>query len=194
MTGLERILSQIENESDGRCREITENANKRAEEIVNKANEEALEFLNAQKAQADKKAELIVASAESSAALVANRAVLKEKLSIIDDTLSRSLEIIKALPKKEYFEILKELIYKNARQGEGELRLSKEDKAKLPANFIDSVNNSLKNSKINLGECADIDSGFILVYGDIDVNCSFDAIAASKRDELRDILNSLLFN
>lgn len=194
MTGLEKILSQIQQESDDRCREIRENADKEAEKIINEAKEQADALLAQRKASADKRAELIVSSAHSSAALTRNREVLKEKLDIIDDILRRSLEVIKALPKKEYFEILKELIYKNARQGEGELRLSKEDTAKLPSNFIDSVNNSLKGSKVKLGKSADIDSGFILVYGDIDVNCSFDAIAAEKKDELRDTLNKLLFN
>ena len=180
MTGLEKILSQIQQESDDRCREIEENAKEQAEKIIEKAS--------------DKKAELTVETAQSSAQLTQNRALLSEKLEIIDDMLARSLEVIKALPKKEYYEILKELIYKNARQGEGELRLSKEDTAKLPSNFIDSVNNSLKNSEIKLGKSTNIDSGFILVYGDIDVNCSFDAIASEKKDELRDTLNNLLFN
>ena len=83
---------------------------------------------------------------------------------------------------------------KNAQKGEGVLRLSAADMKRLPSNFIDSVNNAFKRGyKIKLGDEADIDSGFILVYGDIDVNCSFDAIAASKRDELQDALNSLLF-
>lgn len=194
MTGLEKILSQIELESNDRCREISEDAAKKAEEIINKANEEAAAIKEEKKLQADKKAELIVQSAESSSALVANRTVLKEKLDIIDDTLTRSLEVIKALPKKEYFEILKALVQKNAREGEGVLRLSKEDTNKIPANFIDSINNSLKKSSVKLGKPTDIDSGFVLVYGDIDVNCSFDAIVASKRDELRDTLNNLLFN
>lgn len=194
MTGLEKILSQIEHESNDRCREIEENATKEAEQIINRANEQANEYIAMRKTASDKKAELITQSAQSSAQLTQNRTVLKEKLAIIDDILLRSLEVIKALPKKEYFEILKELIYQNARQGEGELRLSKEDTAKLPSNFIDSVNNSLKGSKIKLGKSIGIDSGFILVYGDIDVNCSFDAIAAAKKDELRDTLNNLLFN
>lgn len=194
MTGLEKILSKIEQESDERCREITEKAENQADAVIEEAKLQAQELLNEKKAQADKKAEMILQSAESSAKLSQNRAVLKEKLAIIDDTLERSLDVIKALPKKEYFEILKELILKNARQGEGELRLSKADAGKLPSNFIDSVNNSLKDSKIKLGKNADIDSGFILVYGDIDVNCSFDAIVASKKDELRDTLNNLLFN
>lgn len=194
MTGLEKILSKIEQESDERCREITGKAESQADAVIEEAKLQAQELLNERKAQADKKAELILQSAESSAKLSQNRAVLKEKLAIIDDTLERSLDVIKALPKKEYFEILKELILNNARQGEGELRLSKEDAGKLPSNFIDSVNNSLKDSEIKLGKNADIDSGFILVYGEIDVNCSFDAIVASKKDELRDTLNNLLFN
>ena len=41
---------------------------------------------------------------------------------------------------------------------------------------------------------ADITDGFILKYGDIEENCTFDAIFDSKRDELRDLVNKNLFN
>ena len=37
-------------------------------------------------------------------------------------------------------------------------------------------------------------NGFMLVYGDIDVNCTFSSLVSEKRDELFDELNKLLFN
>ena len=194
MTGLEKIISQIEYDSDDRCREIVDNAQKQADGIIAKAQTEAEELTAAKHAETAKKVENINQASVSSAQLAKSRIVLKGKLETIDDTLSRALDVIKALPKKEYFEILKDLISRNVRPGEGVLRLSADDTEKLPSNFIESVNNSLKKGmKISLGKSTDIDSGFVLVYGDIDINCSFDAIAASKRDELRDALNELLF-
>ena len=195
MTGLEKILSQIEQESDDRCRELTEKANEKAQKTVQSAEAEAQRIAADIQLQTDRRLETLAQSASSSAQLAKSRALLKAKLDIIDDTLARSLEVIKALPRKEYFEILKELIFKNARKGEGVLHLSKADTDKLPVNFVDSVNNAFKKGyKLVLGDSTDIDSGFILTYGDIDINCSFDAIAAEKRDELRDALNGLLFN
>ncbi len=43
-------------------------------------------------------------------------------------------------------------------------------------------------------EPADISDGFILKYGDIEENCTFDAIFDAKRDELRDLVNKNLFD
>lgn len=195
MTGLEKILSQIENEQDNRCRELISEAEAKAKAIIDEANSQAEKIAADKAAETEKKLENSRQAAKSAAELAKSRILLETKLRLIDETLERSLEVIKALPKKEYFEILKELVLKNAQKGEGVLRLSQADVNRLPSNFVDSINNAFKRGyKIKLGDTADIDSGFILVYGDIDVNCSFEAIAASKRDELRDTLNSLLFN
>lgn len=195
MTGLEKILSTIEQDSNDRCREITEQAQKQAQAIIDAASAKAQENIENAKASVDKKVAEHDGTIEASVSMTKNRIILEGKLEIISSTLERALEVIKALPKKEYFEILKGLILKNVRKGDGVLRLSEEDTEKLPSNFIDSINNALKRGyKISLGESADIDSGFILVYGDIDINCSFDAVASAKREELRDTLNEMLFN
>ena len=193
MSGLEKIISQIEYESNQRCNSIIEEANKKAEIIINSAKTEAEQISNDIAEQTAKKLENIHQSAESSAELAKSKILLKSKLEIIDEMLRKSLDEIKALDDKEYFEIIKSLILGNAKEGEGVLRLSSKDAKRLPKDFISSVNKELGDKNITLGEEADIDGGFLLIYGDIDINCSFDAIASSKRDELRDALNTLLF-
>ena len=193
MSGLEKIISQIEYESNQRCNSIIEEANKKAEIIINSAKTEAEQISNDIAEQTAKKLENIHQSAESSAELAKSKILLKSKLEIIDEMLRKSLYEIKALDDKEYFEIIKSLILGNAKEGEGVLRLSSKDAKRLPKDFISSVNKELGDKKITLGEEADIEGGFLLIYGDIDINCSFDAIASSKRDELRDALNTLLF-
>ena len=91
--------------------------------------------------------------------------------------------------------MLKELAVKNAISGDGVMRFSKDDTAKLPQNFISNVNSALSGKgSVSLGEPCDIYSGFMLVYGDIDVNCTFSSLVSEKRDELFDELNKLLFN
>jgi len=51
-----------------------------------------------------------------------------------------------------------------------------------------------KGGKIQIStEPAKISDGFILVYGEIEENCTYDAIFASNRDILRDIAYRELF-
>ena len=194
MTGLEKIISQIEYESNDRCRIIIEDANKKAQGIIDSAEAEASGILKESEEQTAKKLENMQQSAVSSAELAKSKILLKSKLEIIDDMLDKALNELRALGDEEYFEIIKSLILSNAKEGEGVLRLSAKDCARLPKDFLSSVNKALGDKKIVLGDEADINGGFLLIFGDIDINCSFDAIASSKRDELRDALNSLLFS
>ncbi|MEG1846340.1 MAG: V-type ATP synthase subunit E family protein [Oscillospiraceae bacterium] len=195
MTGVEKIISQIETNSNNRCLEITDSAEKNAEKIIAAAKALAAKT----QSEATQASASLLSEAKNSAAASAllkkNQVILCEKLLIIDETLTKALEVIKSLPKKEYFDILKELAVKNALSGKGVLRLSKEDADRIPAGFIESINSSIKDkdSSVSLGKNADIDSGFLLIYGDIDINCTFNSIISSKRDELRDALNQLLF-
>ncbi len=195
MTGLEKILSQIEYESNDRCRNIIAQAEEKADSILADAEAKAKEIIDEAESQTAKQLENIKQSAESSAQLNKSKIILKAKLEAIDKMLAEALKSIKSLPENEYFEILRTLVINNAKEGEGVLRLSEDDEKRLPSGFVSALNKELKDGKsVTLGAPVDIDSGFVLVYGDIDINCSFDAIAASKRDELRDALNILLFD
>ena len=194
MSGLEKILSQIEYESNDRCRRIIEDANKKAQKIIENAQNEAQTILEDSEKETAKKLDSIKQSAVSSAELSKSKILLKAKLEIIDDMLKKSLDEIKNLPAEEYFDIIKPLIIRNARNGNGVLRLSQKDLNRLPDGFVDSLCSELGEKSVTLGESVDIDGGFLLVYGDIDINCSFDAIAMEKRDELKDSLNALLFD
>ncbi|MBQ9531765.1 MAG: hypothetical protein IJR70_06800 [Eubacterium sp.] len=194
MSGLEKIISQIEYESDDRCRSIIEEANKKAQSIIEEAEKNASEILLENEIKTAKKIESMEQIAQSSSEFAKSKILLTSKLEIIDEMLKKSLDEIKNLPDEEYFEIIKALIIGNSRSGEGALCLSEKDKKRLPKGFIEDINKELDGKKITLGETINIDGGFVLVYEDIDINCSFDAIASSKLDELRDALNTVLFD
>ena len=169
MTGLDKIISEIGSDSSQRIKEISDEANKKAEEISLAAEKKASEM----KAQSEERtaAEVasVLASAKSSAELKKKQTVLEGKIEAIEDMLGRAVDVV--------------------------MRFSKDDTAKLPQNFISNVNSALSGKgSVSLGEACDIDSGFMLVYGDIDVNCTFSSLVSEKRDELFDELNKLLFN
>ena len=194
MSGLEKIISQIEHESDDRCRSIIEEANKKAQSIIEEAEKSASEILLENEIKTAKKIESMEQIAQSSSEFAKSKILLTSKLEIIDEMLKKSLDEIKNLPDEEYFAIIKALIIGNSRSGEGALCLSEKDKKRLPKGFIEDINKALGDRKIVSGETINIDGGFVLVYEDIDINCSFDAIASSKLDELRDALNTVLFD
>ena len=75
--------------------------------------------------------------------------------------------------------------------GKGEVYLSVKDKARDTASF----KSELSALDLTLSDTfADINGGFILKYGDIQINGELSALIHEKRDVLTDELNKALFN
>ena len=135
MTGLDNILKEIKSESDVLVKNIISDAEKKAEEILKEAKEKG-EVLAAEiKKAAEKKAEVIISRGKASAELSEKRAVLKKKQAIITEYINAAKERLEALEGKEYFEVLKRIIEKNASGAEGEIILSKADKNAVDSDF-----------------------------------------------------------
>ncbi len=84
--------------------------------------------------------------------------------------MQKALEALRALPADEYFALLCRLAAASAEQGEGEMLLSEDDKARLPAGFCRTLATLLpKGAKLAVAEATrKLDGGFILKYGDIE--------------------------
>ena len=94
----------------------------------------------------------------------------------------------------DYFAALEKLAVRNACKGEGELRLSKRDLDRVPSGFADRINAALTDGSVKLsGQSADIDNGFILVYGDIEMNCTFRALINEQKDIVREKVCGVIF-
>lgn len=195
MTGLEKILSEIETRAERRCAE----AEARAEAVSDKILAEAKQKADAECAEilqkAEQQAELLRRADEAERRMQARKAELALKTAAISSVLSETTDILKQLPKKEYFDILKTLALQHCAAGEGEICFSAADTKRLPQSFISSLNTaaSEKGAKLILGEPCNIESGCVLRYGNIDINCSFEAVLAERQDEIRDALYALLF-
>ena len=190
MTGLDNILKEIKSESDVLVKNIISDAEKKAEEILKEAKEKG-EVLAAEiKKAAEKKAEVIISRGKASAELSEKRAVLKKKQAIITEYINAAKERLEALEGKEYFEVLKRIIEKNASGAEGEIILSKADKNAVDSDFEKFIKE--KNLKISDSELAG-SRGVIIDYGNIEENCTFDAMFDSLSEELSDETMALLF-
>lgn len=191
MTSSEKILAGIAEESKTQADKINSDAEKQAADIIAAAREEAETDAEKIRADAEKKAELIISSGKSSAELLKRDTALNCRRGLIEKALNFVADTVNAYGDKDYFDFLLTLIKKEKLNGKGEVYLSIKDKARDIAAF----KSELSALDLTLSDTfADINGGFILKYGDIQINGELSALIHEKRDVLTDELNKALFN
>ena len=191
MTSSEKILAGIAGEAKTEAEKITAEAEKQAAEITAAARAEAETDAGKIRAAAEKKAELIINSGKSSAGLLKRDTALNCRRELIEKALNFVADTVNAYGDKDYFDFLLTLIKKEKLNGKGEVYLSVKDKARDIAAF----KSELSALDLTLSDTfADINGGFILKYGDIQINGELSALIHEKRDVLTDELNKALFN
>ena len=191
MTSSEKILAGIAEESKAQADKINSDAEKQAADIIAAAREEAESEAEKIKAEAEKKAELIINSGKSSAELLKRDTALKCRRGLIEKAIITVADTVNAYSDKDYFDFLVTLIKQEKLNGKGEVYLSVKDKARDIAAF----KSELSALDLTLSDTfADINGGFILKYGDIQINGELSALIHEKRDVLTDELNKALFN
>lgn len=197
MTGLDKIINQIQNESKEKINEIISAAEKKAEEIISAAKDDAQAKASEIIEKAEKDSKVILSRAESANAIEIKNSVLLKKQEIIKKTVDNTKKYISELPENEYFDIILKMVKKYAPQKSGDVKFNKTDLARLPKDFETALNKALGDSASTLkisDEPADIDGGFVLCYGGVEENCSFKALFESAADELSDKAHTLLFS
>lgn len=194
MTGLETILSQITGDAEQEAAEQRSAAEQEAAELLAAAKEEAAKRTQTILQEGEQKAQEIRSRAESAAALERRNAMLAFKQREIREAIDFTLASLEALPDKEYFELLVQLCVRFAGNGKAEMRLNQKDLDRLPAGFEDTLKQALPQGEITVSKKpCNIESGFLLVYGGIDINCTFRAIFEDMEGELRDAVGKILF-
>lgn len=120
--------------------------------------------------------------------------ILATKVDIINKTIDEAEKKLANMPEDEYFAALYALVKKYSQAAEGEMLLSSNDLGRLPKDFESKINEGLADgAKITVRKTAtNISQGFILVYGDIEINCTFDALIDDARDDIKDELYSII--
>ena len=174
MTGLETILDQISKEAE-----------KTAAQTRQEAEEKAQKLLEDAKAEGIKQAEAVLRDGETQAEDIRARAHSAAQL----DRRNRTLQF-----KQQLIVTLLRLVSRFALSGPGEMQLSGKDISRLPADFEASLKKAAPGSQITISKTpANIESGFLLIYGGIDINGTFRAVFEDASDELRDVVGAILF-
>ncbi len=195
MTGLERIVEKIAAENKSATDAMSEQTSEQANRMLASAREQANAKADRIVDDAKKEAERIVSVAKSQAESVTRKRYLEIRNAVVNDVLSAAYEQIGTFDDEQYFDLLLRLCIRNAEKGEGVLYLNAHDLAHMPQDFEQSINAAIyETGAVQVSrEPMDIENGFVLVYGDIEVNCTLRAVFDEKMDALKDLLQPLLF-
>lgn len=197
MTGLEKMIKVIEADAQANADKILAEAREESDRIISEAKEEAKQCAAKIAEKPASEIKVIMDRAESGARLVKRQMILDAKQKIINDIIQKAKRKLAGLSDKEYFDMILQMVRKYAYSQAGVIKFSKADLDRLPKDFEKSLELVLKdkeNASLTVSdESVKLDGGFILVYGDIEENCSFDALFSDAKDELQDKLNAFLF-
>ena len=124
------------------------------------------------------------------------RKILGFKVGVIDDAIGKTVEKLRSLPEKDYFELLLRLVQRHLQADKGTISLCSRDLERMPSDFESRLDEHARKAGGSIcvsKEPADIEDGFILSYGLISENCSFSAILEAEKDGVRDTAARVLF-
>jgi V/A-type H+-transporting ATPase subunit E len=196
MSGLNKLVEQIKTAARDAADAKLAEAHRQAENIVREAEESAKKESEIILQEANEKASDIIERAKSSADLQKRRAILSAKQQIIEEAIRKTRDTLKSFSDEEYFDLILKMVSKYAQPKTGQIVFSQWDLERLPTDFEQQLNQTIMSKGGSLtisSENRPIDGGFVLVYGDIEENCSFTAIFRSKYDILQDKVHGFLF-
>jgi len=189
---------------------ILEEAHLQAQNNIKQAEDEKAGILEAARQEAENKRKAILEKAQQDAAetkrrilAVAELEVRKQKLQakqeMVEEAFRMALHRLNTMENSEYELLLIDMIANLAKTGKEEIILSSKDKQRLSPDFVNKVNEKLNEKGITglvkiSDESRNIDGGFILKSGDVEINNSFDAMIRMQRNELEAEVVQALFN
>ena len=196
MAGIEKITKEIQLDAEKEAAGIIE----AAEHAAEKAREDAIRESEAYKSSANEKLDKKRAAEEkkilSQCEHIEKLKMLETRQEIIEDTLLKAKKQILDMDAKEYFDLILSLLEKRVLSEKGIFAMSNNDLKRIPSDFASKINAvaSKNGGELKLSDsAAAIDGGFILRYGNIEINSSLDALFDEHRDEFVDTVNKVLF-
>lgn len=192
MSGTQDMIARILADAEAEGARIEEQARSKAAALLQEAEEQAGESKRRAGEEAAKQAEDVVRSAKSAAELIRRNSLLEKRRQLIADALNGTVRDLAALPDEAYMSLLLRLSETAARKGEGVLRLNARDLARQGTEILSRDLGDGRVIRLS-EEPAAIDGGFLLEYGELEMNSSFSALVEEKRERLEDLLNRELF-
>ncbi len=202
MTGLEKIIGQIESEGNAAAGEKIENARKQAEEILSCTREECEQIKKDEQAKRESIKKSLLGRIDSAIDMDRRTALLRAKQQMIAEVIDKAYEQIANASDDVYFALMERMLRAYAEPQNGKIYFSKADCSRMPADFkakIDLIAKERGGSLELVDAYREIENGFVLVYEgtgadtSIEENCTLKAVFEVQKEELQDIVHKKLF-
>ena len=190
MAGIEKILDRITGDAEAYSKKITEEAESKAGDIISDAEDEARNYIKNVRAESKKNGEDLLERAKASSVNEKRNILLRAKSELIDEAYCKAVMQLRALPDEEYKKILKKQIedaIKDSGEEKYEIFSCHSDKDAVCGIISDYPN-------VTYGGIKDIDGGFILKRGNIELNCTLGSMVYSIRNEVEEEVRKLLLS
>lgn len=196
MSGLDKIIARISEESAEKAGVIISDAEKKAEEIKNEAAGKTAEECE----RIAKKADAVVRNTEergkASAELRTKQILLGGRQELMNEVLAEAKSRLDNLSDEEYAAFIAKLFSRHVPSEDAMLKLNSRDAARLPEEILTEMKAEAKAHGAELkisDKPADIKDGFILDFGGVEENCTIDALIEQNMDDLSDKIRDILF-
>lgn len=196
MSGLDKIVEEIRRQAEAEAAEIIKSADEYCDNYMDEVQKSVQDEVDKFNKKALAERTLYDEKTRSGGEFMERNAMLKARQQCINDVIDKALEKIKQLPVEEYFELMKKFLKANVQPGDGIMKLGENDLNRMPRDFEKEINDVAMENKGTLTisrELSNIKDGFVLVYGDIEENCTLKALFNTNIDKLKDIANKELF-
>lgn len=197
--GAEKIIEKIISDANEKAEEIIKKAKQDAESINEIAHKKAADMAKKADENAASEAQTVKQRAIASANMESKKLILKKKQELIEEAFETARKKIDTMDNESFEKLMISLMAKEAETGTETVIIAKKDQTRLSKDFIDKVNSELKSKGAASAslkfsdEQRDIESGFILQRGDIEINDSFDSLLRQKKEELSAQIVKILF-
>lgn len=196
MSSVNHLVDEILRDAEEKAASILEEARGEALQLENEAREAAGKALEEAQLQAQRETREYEARVRSQIDMKNRQVLLSSKQELVQTALQEAGEALENQEAPAYFAMLEKLLLKNLRPQAGELCLSEKDLQRLPEDFMKKAEKAAKEAggSLSLSEKgAPIESGLLLKYGGIEINCSLKALFAENKDLLSDAASKALF-
>jgi len=198
MTGIDRIKAKILDDARAIARENLDRARQEAERIIAEAREKAKEEAEKARQAAIAEAANLKKTIDAVSSLEERKRMLKVRQDMVDAAFKAAFEKTLRLPAEEYGSLMRRFILESVRDGEGEILFNEADRKRLGEKYVEDINKALKaecrTSVLKLsGQTIPNQGGFVLRYGEMEINCTLELIFSMLRPRLEAEVASILF-
>lgn len=197
MTGLEKIVAEVKDDASKESADILTEAKAKSDDILAAAQQDALKIADEVSRKSEKDIENYRKRMASSADLKKRTAVLTAKQETITQILDEAYEKMCNADTDEYFARIERMLALYVQPEKGEILFSEKDLERMPEGFAKKIEEAAEAAGGSLTlskKGADIENGFVLVYGGIEENCTLRAVFDAKKEELTDKVHKILYS